>query len=148
MKKIALLGICCAAVSAAGCLGFERKSTVTGPSATNPLVGNWTSSAVLPSPSSCSDFRWSATEQTGTSASGAFSATCANNVRLAGTARGTLNGSIVTWDAEGTATAADVASCRFTLRGTAELRSDSIRVPYSGDTCVGAVRGEEILRKQ
>ena len=148
MKNFALLGICCAAIAAAGCLGFERKSTVTGPSATNPLVGNWTSSSVIPSPSSCGDFRWTATEQTGTRASGAFSATCANNVRLAGTARGTLTGSRVTWDADGTATAAGVASCGFTLRGTAELRSDSIRVPYSGETCVGAVSGEEVLRKQ
>ncbi len=148
MKKIALLGVCCAAISAAGCLGFERKSTVTGPSATSPLVGSWTSAAAgLPSPASCGDFRWNVTEQTGNTAAGTFSATCAGNVRLAGTARGALNGALVNWSAEGTATAADAPSCRFTLGGTAELASNSIRVPYDGQFCGVTVSGVETLRR-
>jgi hypothetical protein len=148
MKKIALLGVCCAAIAAAGCLGFERKSTVTGPSGANPLVGSWSSAAAgLPSPASCSDFRWNVTEQTGASASGTFSATCAGNVRLAGTARGTLTGSLVNWTADGTATAADALSCRFTLGGTAELGTNAIHVPYAGEFCGVRVSGEETLRR-
>ena len=33
------------------------------------------------------------------------------------------------------------------LTGTAEIGVDSIRVPYSGDTCLGKVSGVEVLRK-
>jgi hypothetical protein len=151
MKKSFSLCVCClAAAAAAGCFGFERKTTLTGPtnSGGNALMGTWTSSNVIPSPASCTDFKWNVTEQTANGARGAFSATCANDVRLAGTAQGTLNGSLVNWSAEGTASAANVVSCGFSLTGTAELGVDSIRVPYSGDTCAGRVSGVEILRKQ
>ena len=150
MKRILSFVVCSvAAVAAAGCLGFERKSTVTGPtSGVGALLGSWTSSNVIPSPASCTDFKWNATEQTANSARGAFSATCASDVKLSGTAEGTLSGSIVNWSAQGTANAADVASCGFSLTGTAELGVDSIRVPYAGDTCAGRVSGVQILRKQ
>ena len=147
MKKIALPGVCCIAMLASGCLGFERKSTVTGPGNTNPLMGSWASTTSVPSPSTCGDFKWNVTEQSGNSASGTFSATCANNVRLAGTARGTLSGSLVNWAADGTATAADAVSCRFNLGGTAELGTNAIRVPYDGEFCGVRVSGEETLRR-
>jgi len=134
---------------AVGCFGYERTSTL-GPSASGAaaLLGSWTSSNALPSPASCTDFRWDVTEQTGNSASGSFSATCANDLRVAGTARGTLSGSTVNWSAQATATVANLASCAISLSGTAELQVDSIRVPYSGDTCVGRVSGVEVLRKR
>lgn len=151
MKNILTLGVSCiAALSAAGCFGFERKSTVTAPTASglSALMGNWTSSNVIPSASSCTDFKWNVTEQTANSARGAFSATCANDLKLAGTAQGTLKGSLVDWTAQGTATAAGLVSCAISLSGTAELGVDSIRVPYSGDTCLGRVSGVEVLRKQ
>src|SRR5688572_17532195 len=95
-KKILALTVCgVLSAAASGCFGFERKSTVTAPTATGvaALVGNWTSSNVLPSPSGCSDFKWNVTEQTTNSARGAFSATCANDLKLSGTAQGTLSGS-------------------------------------------------------
>jgi hypothetical protein len=138
------------AIAAAACFNFERKSTVTGPTASSvsALLGNWASANVLPSPTSCSDFKWNATEQTANSARGTFSATCGTDIRLAGTAEGRLNGSLVNWSAEGAATAVALVSCRFSLTGTAELSGDSIRVPYNGETCVGKVSGVEILRKQ
>src|SRR5688572_13482929 len=110
MKKSFSLCVCClAAAAASGCFGFERKTTLTGPtnSVGSALMGTWTSSNVIPSPASCTDFKWTATEQTANGARGAFSATCANDVRLAGTAQGTLNGSLVNWSAEGTASAAN-----------------------------------------
>jgi hypothetical protein len=150
MQKILTLSVfTVVAAAAAGCLGFERKSTVTAPTASgvSALLGNWTSANIIPSPASCTDFTWNVTEQTLNSASGAFSATCANDLKLSGTARGTLNGSIVNWTAEGTATAKDLVSCGISLTGTAELGVDSIRVPYSGDTCLGRVSGVEVLRK-
>lgn len=151
MKNILTLSVSCmAALAAAGCFGFERKSTVTAPTASglNALMGNWTSSNIIPSSSSCTDFKWNVTEQTANSARGAFSATCANDLKLAGTAQGTLNGSLVNWSAQGAATAAGLVSCAVSLSGTAELGVDSIRVPYSGETCLGRVSGVEVLRKQ
>jgi hypothetical protein len=151
IKSIVSLSVCgLVAIATSACFGFERKTTMAAPSASGvgALMGSWTSSNVIPSPASCTDFKWNATEQTANRASGAFSATCANALRLSGTAEGTLNGSLVNWSARGTATAADLASCSFTLTGTAELGVDSIRVPYAGDTCLGRVTGTEILRKQ
>jgi hypothetical protein len=151
MKKLTLLAFSCAiAAASAGCIGFERESTLTGPSGSgiDGLVGNWTSSNIIPSPSTCTDFKWNVTEQTGNSARGSFSATCANELQLSGTAEGTLTGSIINWSATGTASAADIASCAISLTGTAELGVDSIRVPYSGDTCLGRVSGVETLRRR
>jgi hypothetical protein len=136
------------AAAASGCLGFERKSTL-GPSASgiSALLGNWTSSNLIPSPGTCSDFKWSVTEQTANTAKGSFSATCAGDLKLTGSAEGTLSGSTINWSANGTAGAPGLPSCGITLTGTAELGVDSIRVPYSGDTCLGKVSGVEILRK-
>jgi hypothetical protein len=137
----------CIVVSSA-CLGYEHKSTL-GPSATgvSGLLGNWISANVLPSPSTCTDFKWNVTEQSGNRVSGTFSATCAGDLKVAGTANGTLSGSNVTWNAQGTATLASLPSCAITLSGTAELGVDSIRVPYSGNTCLGPVSGVEVLKK-
>lgn len=145
---------CCfaalAGVSLAGCFGFEHTSTLTGPSASgvNALMGSWTSASVVPSPSSCTDFKWNVTEQTETTAKGSFSATCANDLKVAGTAEGTLSGSTIAWNAAGNATAPSLSSCAITLAGTAEIGTDSIRVPYSGDTCLGKVSGVEVLKRR
>jgi hypothetical protein len=147
MKHTLFAVVCVIACSA--CIGYERKSTL-GPSATgmSALLGNWTSSNLVPSATSCTDFKWNVTQQTGNTASGTFSATCANDLKISGTADGVLSGSTVTWNARATATVANIASCPITLSGTAELGVDSIRVPYSGDTCLGKVSGVEILKKQ
>jgi hypothetical protein len=150
MKKAINLVVCIAvaAVSAA-CIGFERKSSVAGPSAAgiSTLLGNWTSSNIIPTPSSCTDFKWNVSEQTGTSAKGSFSATCAGDLRLSGTAQGTLSGSTVNWSATGTGNAPGLTSCNISLTGTAEIGVDSVRVPYSGTTCLGPVSGVEVLRR-
>ena len=139
------------ALSAAGCIGFERESSLTGPSASGngALLGNWTSSSLVPSPSSCTDFKWNATDQTGTSARGSFSASCAGDLKLAGTAQGsfTTDGKVA-WSGEANATAPGLTSCKVTLTGTAELLVDSIRIPYSGDTCLGKVSGVETLKRR
>lgn len=139
-----------AALSLAGCFGFEHTSTVTGPSdsGVNALMGSWTSASVIPSPSSCTDFKWNVTDQTATSAKGSFNATCANDLKVSGTAEGTLSGSTIAWSAAGNATGPGLTSCPITLTGTAELGTDSIRVPYSGDTCLGKVNGVEVLRRR
>jgi hypothetical protein len=141
-------------VAVAGCTSFEHTSTTTSPTATgvSALMGSWTSataSSVIPSPSTCTDFKWNATEQTATTAKGSFSATCAGDLKVAGTASGTLTAAtVVEWGANGTATVGAGLPCAITLTGTAELGTNSIRVPYSGSTCAGPVSGVEILNKK
>lgn len=151
MKTTLWLSVCgVVAMAAAGCIGVERKSTVTGPTASgiSALLGSWSSSNIIPSASTCTDFKWNVTEQTPTSVRGDFSATCGTDLRVSGTAQGTLSGSVINWTAQGTANAAGLVSCAISLTGTAELGVDSLRVPYSGDTCLGKVSGVEVLRKQ
>ena len=67
---------------------------------------------------------------------------------LTSVARGQLSGSTITWNAEGNASAPGLTSCAISLTGTAELQTDSIRVPYSGDTCLGKVSGVETLKRR
>jgi hypothetical protein len=136
-------------IVSAACIGFERKSTVTGPTGigVGALMGNWTSANIIPTPSSCTDFKWNVTEQTGTSAKGSFSASCPNDLKLSGTAQGTLSGSTIQWSAQGNASAPGLPSCAFSLTGTAEIGINSVSVPYSGDTCLGKVIGVELLKR-
>jgi hypothetical protein len=151
MKHYIFVSALAVAVAAAGCAGFEHTSTTTSPSSAgvSALMGTWASaSSVLPSPSSCSDFKWSPTEQTATSAKGSFSASCAGDLKVAGTAQGTLSGTVIAWSATGVAQAPLAPLCAITLTGTAELGANSIRIPYSGDTCLGKVSGVEILNKK
>jgi hypothetical protein len=154
MKNYAFAIVVAVALAAAGCVGFEHKSTVTGPSngtaTINALMGTWASasSSVIPAPSTCVDFKWNPTEQTATSAKGSFSATCAGGLKVTGTAEGTLSGSTIAWTANGNATAPGEAACAIALSGTAEIGADSIRVPYTGTTCLGPVSGVEILKRR
>jgi hypothetical protein len=140
---LALIATC-----TAGCIGFEHQSTLAPTSSgVSALIGTWSSANIIPSASTCTDFTWNVTEQTPARASGLFSATCANDLRVSGTASGTLSGSLINWSAQGTANAPGLASCAVALSGTAELAVDSIRVPYSGDTCLGKVNGTEVLKR-
>jgi len=139
------------AIVSTGCFEFTRQSTLTAPSdlqSLSILLGTWSSASVLPSAESCTDFQWNVTEQSGSSASGTFRATCPGGLTLAGTAQGTMLGSTVSWTANGNATAPGLPSCAFTLTGTAHIEGSTIRVPYTGQTCLGAVKGEEVLQKR
>jgi hypothetical protein len=152
MKTLAQIAVCLTvAISSAACLGYERNSTPTSPSGgggSASLVGNWISSNLIPTPSSCADFKWNITEQTGNTARGSFSATCANDLKLTGTAQGTINGSTIQWSANAVGNAPGLANCQVSLTGTAEIGVTSVRVPYSGDTCLGKVSGVESLSRR
>jgi len=145
---LAVLAVC--AIVATGCVGLERDNPATEPSAAGngTLLGNWSSSNIIPSPASCTDFKWNVSEQTPISAKGAFSASCAGELKVNGTAQGqfTTSGTIA-WSGQANATGPGLTACAVTLSGTAELTVDSIRIPYSGDTCLGKVSGVEILKK-
>jgi hypothetical protein len=150
MKNRILTAVLSLSVMASGCIGYERENSITGPSAAGngTLLGSWSSANIIPSPSSCTDFKWNVSEQTTVSAKGAFSASCAGDLKLTGTAQGqfTTSGTIA-WSGQANATAPGLTSCNVTLSGTAELGVDSIRIPYSGDTCLGKVSGVETLRR-
>ena len=152
MKNHFLATILCFAATAAGCVGYSSKTASTGPSAAGvaALMGNWVSAnaSIIPSPSACSDFKWNPTEQTSNSAKGSFSATCAGDLKVTGTATGTMSGSVVNWAANANAATPAQPTCQVLLGGTAELGVDSIRIPYAGTTCLGPVSGVEILNKR
>jgi hypothetical protein len=138
------------AVAASGCIGFERESTLTGPSAvsTSALLGNWSAANLIPQANTCTDFKWNVSDQTNTTARGSFSATCAGDLKVSGTAEGSLTtAGKINWSAQGNATAPGLTSCGIALNGTAELGTDSIRIPYSGTTCLGAVSGTQVLTR-
>ncbi|MEO8077664.1 MAG: hypothetical protein ABI818_15150 [Acidobacteriota bacterium] len=153
MKNPILLALFSIAVAAAGaCTSFEHTSSLTSPTAggNNALMGSWaSSSSLIPTPSTCTNFVWNVTEQTATSARGSFSATCPGDLKLTGTAQGGFtSGSSIAWSGEGNATAPGLTSCAIKLTGTATLGTDSIVVPYDGTTCLGHVSGIETLRKR
>ena len=79
---------------------------------------------------------------------GSFSATCANDLKLTGTAQGTLSGSTIDWSAQGVANAPGISGCNITLKGTAEIGVTSIRSAVLGDTCLGKVKGVETLNRR
>ena len=99
----------------------------------------------LPGTEACGDFHWSLSEGTAGTYSGEFSATCADDVQLDGTASGTLVGDVLNFTATGTATPKDLPPCPFTLNGTGRLVSETIELEYSGTTCLGPISGTEIL---
>jgi hypothetical protein len=149
-NPLCLIILSATALAAAGCTSLERQSTLTSPTAAgnNSLMGNWTSSTLIPTPSTCTDFKWNVSEQTGTAAKGSFTATCPGDLKLTGTAEGSFtSAAAIAWSADGNATAPGLTSCAIKLTGTATVGTDSIVVPYTGTTCLGPVAGIETLRK-
>lgn len=150
-KRLLLISFSGLMVAAAACTSVERESSLTSPSAggNNSLLGSWTSSTLIPRPSTCVDFKWNVSEQSGTSARGSFSATCAGDLKLTGTAQGAFtSAAAIAWTADGNAAAPGLTTCPIKLKGTASLGTDSIVVPYEGTTCLGNVSGIETLRKR
>src|SRR6188472_818566 len=143
MKKGLLVAAGLSALLGAGCVEFMTQNK-TGPSPTvgatlEGMGGAWASvSSTTPPVGTCTNFHWSITEFTGTTGSGTFSATCAGNVQVAGTARGTLSGTTVNWTANAVGTSAGI-SCPISLTGSATFDGTQFRIPYAGTTCAGPV---------
>jgi hypothetical protein len=67
---------------------------------------------------------------------------------VTGSASGQLNGTTVPMTASGAATVPGLPSCTFSLNGTGTIEnSDTIRIDYTGTTCLGPVHGTETLRR-
>lgn len=149
-NRILLVVFSIAAAAATGCVGFEHQSSLTSPTiaGNSSLLGSWTSSTLIPAPSTCTDFVWNVSEQTATTAKGSFSATCAGDLKVSGTAQGGFTSPVaISWSAQGNASAPGLTSCAVSLAGTAAIGTDSISVPYAGDTCLGRVSGIETLKR-
>jgi hypothetical protein len=150
-NRLSLMMLSATVLSAAACTSLERQSSLTSPTAAgnNSLMGSWTSSTLIPTPSTCTDFKWNVSEQTGTTAKGSFTATCPGDLKLTGAAEGAFtSAAAIAWSADGNATAPGLTSCVIKLNGTATIGTDSIVVPYKGTTCLGPVEGIETLKKR
>jgi hypothetical protein len=160
MKK--LLFAAAAIIASTACVGFEHERNIITPSAptlpsapsggSGALTGTWSSVVPLTVPNSwsCGSFQWSVSSQTSNSMAGEFYAICAGVVLVQGNASGQLNGAAteVALQLNGTATVQGVITCPFSLTGTGYiLDQNTIRIPYSGTTCMGPVHGEETLRR-
>ena len=131
------------------CVTTEDGQSVFGPSSlASFLTGSLSSAGAgspLPTTEACSDFSWTPSETVAGTYSGDFSATCADDVQLDGTASGTLVGDVLNFTATGTATPKDLPPCPFTLNGTGRLVNETIELEYTGTTCLGPISGTEIL---
>ena len=160
------LAVLALASSVATSCGFQHSSSVLAPTSTTggaggtgtstststpSLVGTWASSPLptLPSPSSCGNFKYQITTQTASSIAGTFTGVCGGGLTIAGNATGQLNGTAVTLVLTGTAAMPGIASCTFSLNatGSVEDSGNTLRLPFSGTTCLGPVSGTEVLRR-
>ena len=102
--------------------GCELTTETTSPTTTSVLSallsGELSSVTASGSPSSdaCSDFTWSVTQESATTYSGTFGATCAGGIVLNGTATGVLVDDTLNLTASGMAELPSGASCPFESR--------------------------------
>lgn len=169
LRATAILALASIALLAGGgCVEVKSGSSPTSPSpgtGTTPapgtggggsggfsiqaFSGSWvsggTGGAALPS--SCTAFDYRVTPSAdGRSGAVAFRATCAG-IDVDGTGTGVLNGEVLSWSAQGTATRVGL-TCPFTFSdSTAALENGGVRVNYRGTVCGFPVSGSELLRK-
>ena len=136
------LVVCCCLFVFTAC----NSSTPDAPTTTTPTIdsftGSWRSASTT-STGACTAMNWSITPTGASSATIAYTATCAG-VPVNGTATGTLNGSTLNWATSGTA----ANGCGYGLNGTAtpDLGTD-LRVAYGGTVCGVPVSGTDVLRR-
>jgi hypothetical protein len=123
-----------------------------GNSSTPSLLGTYVSAntaPTLPDPKTCGNFQYQIASQTPSSISGTFTGQCGGGLTFSGNASGTLNGTAVTLTASGTASMPGIPSCPFTLTGNGviEDNGNTLRMPFTGETCLGPVSGTEVLRR-
>jgi hypothetical protein len=149
--RILFVLVSLSALLTAGCQNLFNQTTSPSPTTTptvQGMAGSWASVAsATPAAGTCTNFRWTVTEFSGTTGSGTFSATCAGNLQVAGTANGALAGTTVNWTATGFGTAPGAAPCPIALTGTASFDGTQFRIPYNGNACGVPISGTEILRK-
>jgi hypothetical protein len=128
----------------------SSSGSTTSPSSSSDFAGTWSSGTLpgLPQISSCTDLHWSISSQTQTSIKGEVSATCGSIADITADLTGELDGTDkINLTAKGSAIALGV-TCNFDLTGVGKRESeDSLRLDYQGMTCLGPVKGSELLRR-
>jgi hypothetical protein len=153
-----------AATIVATACAFEHHTTGLSPSSLNAggggssgtasgsgsMIGVWSSQSIasLPSAANCGNFQWQIGSQSASSVSGTFSALCAGDLTVSGSASGQLSGTNVPFTVTGSASGPGLPSCGFSVSGTGAVSNgDTLTLPYSGITCLGAVHGTETLHR-
>ena len=119
---------------------------------TPSLVGTWASASAmptLPDPSTCGNFQYQITSQNASSIAGTFTAVCGGGLAIQGNVSGQIDGTAVSLTVSGTASMAGIPNCPFTLSGNGAIEDNgnTLRVPFTGTTCLGPVSGTEVLRR-
>jgi hypothetical protein len=148
------LGTIVAVLTLGGCGLLDKlKDSPTSPSpattSLDPFVGSFTStSTAAPGPTSCGKVVYVVTPTSTTAATITFSATCASNIEVTGNGAGTLSGSTLAWNAQGSVNQGGI-TCPFSFsNGTATPEgTGGLRVNYSGTVCGISVSGSEVVRK-
>jgi hypothetical protein len=152
-----------AVVAAAGC-GYQHSTNLVAPTSTDgsrpsnnaptgsgPLVGTWTSNALpsVPTNGRCGNFQYQITSQTPTTIGGTFTGICAGGLTISGNANGQLDGTNVALTITGAANGPGFPNCPITLTGNGAIEDNgnTLRMPFSGTTCLGPVSGTEVLRR-
>ena len=148
-RKLIACSACLVTILCAGCeVSNESGLNPSAPSAlASLLVGQWSSSssAPLPTQNTCTDLQWLISQETPSTFSGTFSATCGPGVQVEGTLTGILVDDQLALTGVGTAIPLGSIGCDFTLDGTARVVGDTIQLDYAGSTCLGPVSGTEVL---
>ncbi|MCU0256006.1 MAG: hypothetical protein MUF60_04635 [Vicinamibacterales bacterium] len=134
--------------------GTAAPAPGTGPGTSGGLSiqafsGAWTSGGssgtVLPSACTAFDYRVTPSPD-GRSGAVVFRATCAG-ITVDGTGTGVINGDVLSWTAQGTASRNGLA-CPFLFdNSTAALEGTGVRVTYRGTVCGYPIAGSELLRR-
>jgi hypothetical protein len=145
LRTLAAVGLFVVMTIAAACdSGPVTATTVTttnGSTALAVFAGVWTSTTPVDSQAACRDVKYSVTPTGATTATVAYSATCAGQA-ISGTGSGILSGSTFNWTTNGTAT-----PCTFSLAGTAIQVVNGIRLDYTGQVCGVPVSGSDVLHQ-
>ena len=153
----------------AGC-NMERSHSAIGPtsptssasgqvSSQPSFLGTWRSVVINPvsltfdatvnvDPHKCGVFQWTVTSQSSTEIAGQLSANC-QCIPVSATANGRLTGpSAVTISVDGSGTLPGTGPCTFSVAATGTLEdSDTLRLTYTGTSCLGPMSGQETLRR-
>jgi hypothetical protein len=151
-RLVAGLAAVCALTAACNLIDKLKGKDPTAPSSTSAsagdFAGTWvTSSSSLPA-TSCGGVKYTVTPVTETSANVTFGGTCAGNIEVNGTGTGTISGSTLTWNAQGTVTQGSL-SCpfNFTNGKATQEPAGGMRIVYNGTVCGIPVTGDEVLKK-
>lgn len=149
-----LAAIAAACALTAGCDSLKKltdkspTSPTTGTVSLGDFAGTWVTAGTGFPATSCGGVKYTVTPITSSSANVTFSGTCAGTIQIDGTGSGTISGSTLAWNAQGTVTQGTL-SCPFTFTNgkATEEATGGVRIVYSGTVCGIPVSGDEVLKK-